>query len=159
MDTNKITVVSKYVDEDILVKRATSVGDGIIIELNRDIIIPNVNSLAFHNVITVPFNYAYDAFENACKHINNENFNDLCELMHNAFYNNNTRGVENLLGGLLTNAGVDIEVLVVKVEGSVVERQLVYNFKCISFDIDSVKKVIDMKKKMEDEDLCCMSNG
>lgn len=158
MDTNKITVVSKYVDEDILVKRATSVGDGIIIELNRDIIIPNVNSLAFHNVITVPFNYAYDAFENACKRVNNENFNDLRELIHSAFYNNNTRGVENVLGTLLTNAEVDIEVLVVKVEGSVVESQLVYNFKCISFDIDSVKKVIDMKK-VEDEDLCCMSNG
>lgn len=158
MDTNKITVVSKYVDEDILVKRATSVGDGIIIELNRDIIIPNVNSLAFHNVITVPFNYAYDAFENACKRINNENFNDLCELMHNDFYNNNTRGVENVLDKLLTNARVDIEVLVVKVEGSVVESQLVYNVRGIKFDVDSVKKAIDMKKN-EDEDMCCMSNG
>ena len=97
MDTNKIIVVSKYVDEDILVKSATSVGDGIIITLNRDIIIPLVKSLAFHNVITVPFNYAYDAFENACKRINNENFNTLRELMHSAFYNNNTRGVEKFL--------------------------------------------------------------
>lgn len=158
MDTNKITVVSKYVDEDILVKRATSVGDGIIIELNRDIIIPNVDSLAFHNVITIPFNYVYDAFEEVCKRNNNENFNDLRKLIHNAFYNNNTSGVENVLGTLLTNAEVDIEVLVVKVEGSVVESQLVYNFKSIRFDIDSVKKVIDMKK-VEDEDLCCMSNG
>lgn len=158
MDTNKITVVSKYVDEDILVKSATSVGDGIIIKLNRDIIIHNVNSLAFHNVITIPFNYVYDAFEEVCKRINNENFNELCELMHSAFYNNNTRGVEKVLGSLLTNAEVDIEVLVVKVEGSVVESQLVYNFKCIRFDIDSIKKVIDMKK-VEDEDLCCMSNG
>lgn len=158
MDTNKITVVSKYVDEDILVKSATSVGDGIIITFNRDIIIPNVNSLAFHNVITVPFNYVYDAFENACKRNNNENFNDLRELMHNAFYNNNTRGVENVLGTLLTNAEVDIEVLVVKVEGSVIETQLVYTFKSIRFDIDNVKKTIDVKK-VENEDLCCMSNG
>lgn len=158
MDTNKITVVSKYVDEDILVKRATSVGDGIIIELNRDIIIPNVNSLAFHNVITVPFNYAYDAFENACKRNNNENFNDLRKLIHNAFYNNNTSGVENVLDKLLTNAEMDIEVLVVKVEGSVVESQLVYNVRGIKFDVDSVKKAIDMKKN-EDEDMCCMSNG
>lgn len=158
MDTNKITVVSKYVDEDILVKSATSVGDGIIITLNRDIIIPLVKSLAFHNVITVPFNYVYDAFENACKRNNNENFNDFRELMNSAFYNNNTRGVEKVLDKLLTNAEVDIEVLVVKVEGSVVESQLVYNFKSIRFDIDSVKKVIDMKK-VEDEDLCCMSNG
>lgn len=158
MDTNKITVVSKYVDEDVLVKHATSVGDGIIIELNRDIIIPNVNSLAFHNVITIPFNYVYDAFEEVCKRINNENFNDLRELMNSAFYNNNTRGVEKVLGRLLTNAEVNIEVLVVKVEGSVVESQLVYNFKSIRFDIDSVKKTIDTKK-VENEDLCCMSNG
>ena len=105
-----------------------------------------MNSLAFHNVITVPFNYVYDAFEEVCKHINNENFNNLRELMHSAFYDNNTSGVEKFLGSLLTNAEVDIEVLVVKVEGSVVESQLVYNFKCIRFDIDSVKKVIDMKK-------------
>lgn len=158
MDTNKITVVSKYVDEDILIKSATSVGNGIIITLNRDIIIPLVKSLAFHNVITVPFNYVYDAFENACKRNNNENFNDLRKLMHNAFYNNNARGVEKVLGKLLTNAEMDIEVLVVKVEGSVVESQLVYNFKCIRFDIDSVKKVIDMKNN-EDDEMCCMSNG
>lgn len=158
MDTNKIAVISKYVDEDILVKSATSVGDGIIITLNRDIIIPLVKSLAFHNVITVPFNYVYDAFENACKRNNNENFNDFRELMNSAFYNNNTRGVEKVLDKLLTNAEVDIEVLVVKVEGSVVESQLVYNFKSIRFDIDSVKKIIDTKK-VEDEDLCCMSNG
>lgn len=157
MDTNKITVVSKYVDEDILVKRATSVGDGIIIELNRDIIIPNVNSLAFHNVITVPFNYVYDAFEEVCKRNNNENFNNLRELMHSAFHNNNTSGVKNVLGTLLTNAEMDIEVLVVKVEGSVVESQLVYNFKSIRFDIDIVNKAIDMKK-VKNEDLCCMSN-
>ena len=158
MDTNKITVVSKYVDEDILVKSATSVGDGIIVTFNRDIIIPLVKSLAFHNVITIPFNYVYDAFENACKRNNNETLNDLRELMHSAFYNNNTRDVETFLGILLTNAEMDIEVLVVKVEGSVVESQLVYNFKSIRFDIDSVKKTIDMKK-VENEDLCCMSNG
>ena len=158
MDTNKITVVSKYVDEDILVKSATSVGDGIIITLNRDIIIPLVKSLAFHNVITVPFNYVYDAFENACKRNNNENFNNIRELMHGAFYNNNTRGVEKVLGRLLTNAEMDIEVLVVKVEGSVVESQVLYNFKRVRFDIDSIKKIIDMKKN-EDEDMCYMSNG
>ena len=158
MDTNKITVVSKYVDEDVLVKRATSVGEGIIIELNRDIIIPNVNSLAFHNVITIPFNYVYDAFEEVCKRNNNENLNTLRELMHSAFYNNNTRGVEKVLGKLLTNAEMDIEVLVVKVEGSVVESQLVYNIKGVKFDVDIVKKVIDMKKN-EDEEMCCMSNG
>lgn len=158
MDTNKITVVSKYVDEDILVKSATSVGDGIIITLNRDIIIPLVKSLAFHNVITVPFNYVYDAFENACKRNNNENLNYLRELMHNAFYNNNTIGVEKVLDKLLTNAEMDIEVLVVKVKGSVVESQLVYNVRGIKFDVDSVKKAIDMKKN-EDEDMCCMSNG
>ena len=158
MDTNKITVISKYVDEDVLVKCATSVGDGIIVTFNRDIIIPLVKGLAFHNVITIPFNYVYDAFENACKRINNENFNELCELMHSAFYNNNARGVEKLLGRLLTNAGVDIEVLVVKVEDSVVESQLVYNFKSIRFDVDNVEKAIDMKKN-KDEDMCCMSNG
>lgn len=157
MDTNKITVVSKYVDEDILVKSATSVGDGIIITLNRDIIIPLVKSLAFHNVITIPFNYVYDAFEEVCKRNNNENFNTLRELMHSAFYNNNARGVENVLGKLLTNANMDIEVLVVKVKDSVVESQLVYNIKGVKFDVDSVKNVIDMKKN-EDEDMCCMSN-
>lgn len=158
MDTNKITVVSKYVDEDVLVKRATSVGKGIIIEFNRDIVMPLVKGLAFHNVITVPFNYVYDAFEKACKRNNNENFNNLRELMHSAFYTNNTRDVEKALGIVLTNAGVDIEVLVVKVEGSVVESQVLYNFKCIRFDIDSVKKAINMKNS-EDEDMCCMSNG
>lgn len=158
MDTNKITVVSKYVDEDILVKSATSVGDGIIVTFNRDVIIHNVNSLAFHNVITIPFNYAYDAFENACKRNNNENFNNLRELMHNAFYDNNTRGVEKALGKLLTNAGVDIEVLIVKVEGSVVESQVLYNIKDVKFDVDSVKNAIGMKDK-EDEDMCCMNNG
>lgn len=158
MDTNKITVVSKYVDEDILVKSATSVGDGIIITFNRDIIIPNVNSLAFHNVITVPFNYVYDAFEEVCKRNNNENFNNLRELMHNAFYNNNTGGVEKVLDKLLTNARVDIEVLIVKVEGSVVNSQVLYNIKDVKFDVDSVKNVIGMKDK-EDEDMCCMSNG
>lgn len=157
MDTNKITVVSKYVDKDILVKSATSVGDGIIVTFNRDIIIPLMKSLAFHNVITIPFNYVYDAFEEVCKRNNNENLNYLRELMHNAFYNNNTIGVENVLDKLLTNAEMDIKVLVVKVEGSVVESQLVYNVRGIKFDVDSVKKVIDMKKN-EDEDMCCMSN-
>ena len=52
---------------------------------------------------------------------------------------------------------MDIEVLVVKVEGSVIESQLVYNVRGIKFDVDSVKKTIDMKK-VENEDLCCMSN-
>ena len=158
MDVNKIVVVSKYVEENVLVKRATSVGDGIIIEFNRDIIIPLVKRLAFHNVITVPFNYVYDAFEAACKRNNNENFNTLRELMHSAFYNNDTRDVEKALGIILTNAGVDIEALIVKVEGSVVESQVLYNFKCIRFDIDSVKKAIDMKKD-EDMNMCCVSNG
>ena len=158
MDTNKITVVSKYVDEDILVKRATSIGDGIIVTFNRDIIIPLVKGLAFHNVVTVPFNYVYDAFEEACKRNNNENFNNLRELMHNAFYTNNTRDIEKALGIVLTNAGVDIEALVVKVEGSVVESQVLYNIECIRFDIDSVKRAIDMKKD-EDMDMCCTSNG
>ena len=158
MDTNKITVISKYVDEDILVKNATSVGDGIIVTFNRDIIIPLVKSLAFHNVITIPFNYVYDAFEEVRKRNNNENLNTLRELMHSAFYNNNARGVEKVLGKLLTNAEMDIEVLVVKVEGSVIESQLVYNVRGIKFDVDSVKKAIDMKKN-EDEEMCCMSNG
>ena len=158
MDTNKITVVSKYVEEDVLVKLTTSVGEGIIVEFNRDIIIPLVKGFAFHNVITVPFNYVYDAFEEACKRINNENFNDLRGLMRSAFYTNNTRDVENALGIVLTNAGVDIEALVVKVEGSVVESQVLYNFKCIRFDVDSVKKAINMKKD-EDMDMCCVSNG
>lgn len=158
MDVNKITVVSKYVEEDVLIKRATSVGEGIIIEFNRDIIIPLVKGLTFHNVITVPFNYVYDAFEECCKRNNNENLNNLRELMHSAFYNNNTRDIENALGIVLTNAGVDIEALVVKVEGSVVKSQLVYNFTCIRFDIDSVKKAINMKKD-EDMDMCCTSNG
>lgn len=125
---------------------------------NRDIIIPLVKSLAFHNVIIIPFNYVYDAFEEVSKRNNNENLNDLRELMHNAFYNNNTRGVEKVLDKLLTNAEIDIEVLVVKVEGSVVKSQLVYNVRGIKFDVDSVKKAIDMKKN-EDEDMCCMSNG
>lgn len=158
MDTNEITVVSKYVEEDVLVKRATSIGKGIIIEFNRDIIIPLVKGLAFHNIITVPFNYVYDAFEEACKRNNNENFNTLRELMFSAFYTNNTRDVEKALGIVLTNAGVDIEALVVKVEGSVVKSQVLYNFKCIRFDIDSVKKAINMKNS-GDEDMCCMSNG
>lgn len=158
MDTNKITVISKYVEEDVLVKRATSVGEGIIIEFNRDIIIPLVKGLAFHNVITVPFNYIYDAFEEVCKRNNNENLNTLHELMFSAFYNNNTRDVENALGIVLTNAGVDIEALVVKVEGSVVESQVLYNFKRVRFDIDSIKKAINMKNS-EDADMCCMSNG
>lgn len=116
-----------------------------------------MKSLAFHNVITVPFNYVYDAFKEAYKRNNNENFNTLYKLMHSAFYTNNTKDVEKALGIILTNAGVDIEALVVKVEGSVVESQVLYNFKCIRFDVDSVKKVIDMKKD-EDMDMCCASN-
>lgn len=158
MDTNKITVVSKYVEEDVLVKRATSVGDGIIIEFNRDTIIPVVKGLTFHNVITVPFNYIYDAFEEVRKRNNNENLNTLSELMFSAFYNNNTRDVEKALGIILTNAGVDIEALIVKVEDSVVKSQVLYNFKRVRFDIDSIKKAINMKNS-EDEDMCCMSNG
>ena len=159
MDINKLTVVSKYVDEDVLVKRATSVGDGIIIEFNRNIIIPVVKGFVFHNVITIPFNYVYDAFEEVCKCNNNENLNNLRELMHNAFYTNNTRDVEKALGIALTNAGVDIEALIVKVEDSVVKSQVLYNFKRVRFDIDSIKKAINMKNNGNDEDMCCMSNG
>lgn len=158
MDINKLTVVSKQVDEDVLVKRATSVGDGIIIEFNRDTIIPVVKGFVFHNVITIPFNYVYDAFEEVCNRNNNENLNNLRELMHSAFYNNNTRDVEEALGIALTNAGVDIEALIVKVEDSVVKSQVLYNFKRVRFDIDSIKKAINMKNS-GDEDMCCMSNG
>lgn len=158
MATSRITIISSYIDSTILVKRATSVGEGIIIEFNRDIVIPLVKGLAFHNVITVPFNYVYDAFEEVRKRNNNENLNNLRELMFSAFYTNNTRDVEKALGIILTNAEVDIEVLVVKVEGSAVESQVLYNVRCIKFDIDSIKKAIDMKNS-GDEDMCCMSNG